>query len=86
MMMGEVINYKNHTQKVFSVTDVEYLEGKKEGLLDAFSSILSVNMCGAPGADGRPKPVQVPDGQMKTTMVSDPIVVTTSGYIVNANG
>lgn len=50
MMMGEVVNYKNETQHIFSVTDIEYLPGKAPGMLDAYTSVLDVGRCGGTDA------------------------------------
>jgi hypothetical protein len=84
--MGEVINYKKTSQKIFSVTDIEYVAGKTEGMLDAFPSILSVNMCTPPAKDGRPPPLAVPQGQTKMNIVSDPIVINQDGYFIHGTG
>jgi hypothetical protein len=86
MLMGEVVNYKNYTQKVFSVTDVEYVNGRAEGMLDAFPSVLSVNMCSPSGPDGKPKGIDVPHGQNKATFTSEPIVMARSGYFIYGTG
>jgi hypothetical protein len=54
MMNAELVNYRNESTVVYVTLDLEYLEGKQSGWMDASTSLLSVTGCSPP--DFQPPP------------------------------
>lgn len=55
MMVGEIVSYANETREVFVEAEVEWEEGRREGMLDTKVATISATGCGsvsfeAPGA------------------------------------
>ncbi|QDS75811.1 hypothetical protein FKW77_000302 [Venturia effusa] len=84
MIMGEIINYRNSSTFVYSVTDVEYVPGQAAGMLDAYTTVLDVAMCGGTDAKKMFQPDSVKE--KKFSAISNPMIVTQNGWLIHKNG
>jgi hypothetical protein len=77
--MIDVVNYAPQDQIVYTSTELEYLEGKPAGYVDAILHDIEPGICG--GANGNA--VHAPKGVNKFTVNATGIEALRSGYIVN---
>ena len=77
--MIDIVNYAEQDQIVYSSTEVEYLEGKPEGFVDAILHDLEPGMCGGPNGNA----IHPPKGMNQFNVVARGMEVLHNGYIVN---
>lgn len=44
-MGGDIVNYTNETKTVYTLIDVQYIDGKPEGLQEAIAQFWNVGQC-----------------------------------------
>jgi hypothetical protein len=76
----DVVNYKNETQDIYTVTDLEYLLGKPEGYLDSNQQRIDPGICGGPQGSA----IHAPAGVSKFSINSTGIIMKESGWILNS--
>jgi len=81
-LMLDVINYNNRTRTVYSVTEIEYMEGKPEGTDVSSLQVIDLGMCGGPSGFL----VRPPPGQNRFFVNSTGIVVSRDGYVIGSKG
>jgi hypothetical protein len=74
VMSGDIVNYTNEEKEVYALTDLQYLEGKQPGFMEA---VWSVGQC-----DGQIAFVRPPPGQKKFTLKSRSMKVVQDGYFL----
>jgi hypothetical protein len=79
MQTGDVVNYNNETRTIFSVAEVEYLDGKPPGLMEASVQMFAIGQCDSflPGLV-----LNAPAGQKKFTVKGTEMVVNFDGYFL----
>jgi hypothetical protein len=76
MQIGDLVNYSNETKTIYSVAEVEYLEGKPLGLMNATTELLNINECDSGYA------FHAPEGQKVFSMKGKPMTATRDGYLL----
>jgi hypothetical protein len=76
-LQAEIVNYNPTNRTVYFTLELEYLNSKPEGVLDASTITLSATGCMPPGY--RP-----PQQEKKYNYTSEPFEITQNGYIINA--
>lgn len=84
MLMGEVINYRNTSTFVYSVTDIEYIPGKPPGMLDAYTTVIDVAVCGGTDAWKMWQPHTATE--KKFVAASKPMTVMYDGWLIHKSG
>jgi hypothetical protein len=74
IMNGDIVNYTNETKTVYSLIDVQYVEGKPAGNMEAVTQLWSVGQC-----DGQVGFVKPPPGQKKFALKSQVMNITQDG-------
>ncbi|RDI85061.1 hypothetical protein Vi05172_g5044 [Venturia inaequalis] len=80
IMAGEVVNYTNETKKIFAVSDMEYIPGKPEGLLETAVMIASVTQCDIN------QNLKAPEGKTQFGFTSKEMEITGDGWILTRRG
>lgn len=78
----DVINYNNEVRTVYTVTEIEYLDGKPAGYLDTRQQRVDPGICGGPNGAA----IHPPKGQSRFSVKTQNIVAKKDGYILNARG
>jgi len=78
----DIVNYKNETRLIYSITEIEYLPGKIPGFMQATNSAIDLGMCS--GASGMF--VHAPKGQSKFSFASKDLTIGRAGYLLNSRG
>jgi hypothetical protein len=84
MIMGEIVNYKNTSQFIYSVTDIEYIPNKVPNMLDAYTSVLDVGICG--GTDAKKMSAPHTAAEKKFSATSRPMTITQDGWFIHKSG
>ncbi|KAE9966638.1 hypothetical protein BLS_006886 [Venturia inaequalis] len=84
ILMGEIINYRNTSTFVYSVTDIEYVPGKSAGMLDGYTTVLDVAICG--GTDAWKMLLPHTATEKKFKAVSQPMTVMQDGWLIHKGG
>jgi hypothetical protein len=89
LQMIDIVNYNNKTVNIFTVSELEYVQGKPAGLLPAISVAIALGMCD--GASGMKllEPMakgQTADGKKTFSIAGRDVVVARDGYILNWHG
>lgn len=79
-MAGEVVNYTNETKKIFAVSDMEYIPGKPQGLLETAVMIASVTQCDIN------QNLKAPEGKTQFGFTSKEMEITGDGWILTRRG
>jgi hypothetical protein len=82
MQMIDVINYNNDTRTVYTVSEVEFLQGKQPGFLQSVSTGIDVGMCTSQSGLG----IYAPKDQLKFSFEGKEMTFERDGYILNAWG
>jgi Stress up-regulated Nod 19 len=82
--MIDIVNYNNNTRKVYTVSEVEYLEGKQPGFLQSVSTGIDLGMCNGLGQTGTF--IYAPKNQKKFSFTGKDMTFERDGYILNAWG
>ena len=81
IMAGDVVNLSNMTQHVYAAAEIEYIEGRRPGMMmDASILMTNVNEC-----DGEMGIFQAPEGQTKFS-VNGTMDILHDGRIITAKG
>ncbi|KAF2435989.1 hypothetical protein EJ08DRAFT_645019 [Tothia fuscella] len=78
----DTINYNNFDKTVYTVTEIEYLEGTPAGYIDTFQALIDPSICG--GVNGAA--IHPPKGVSKFNVNSTGIIAARDGYILNIRG
>jgi hypothetical protein len=81
IMSGDIVNYTNETKTVYSLIDIEYVEGKPQGHMEAVTQLWSVGQCD--GQIGFIKPLP---GQTKFSLKSQKMNVAMNGTFLAFRG
>jgi len=81
LLTGDVINYKNWTQDVYTLTELEYVEGSIPSMMEVSIQALSIGQC--EGASGLIEP---PIGKTKFKIEGKDMTVTKNGYWMTSKG
>jgi hypothetical protein len=80
MITGDVVNYKDETQEIYSFTEIQYIEGRPKSLMLAANQIWDLGRCsGDSEFTGALRP---PPGQKKWSIQSTPMKIVQDGYIL----
>jgi hypothetical protein len=82
MQMLDIVNYNNETQKVYTVSELEYYPGKPEGFLQGAMGGIDLGMCS--GKSGMI--VQAPKGTSKFTFGGKEMTIGRDGYFLSLHG
>lgn len=80
--LSQTINYNDEEKQVYTVTELEYLEGKPHGYVQSTQQRVDPGICGGPNGGG----IHPPKGQSKFAVKSSSIVALRDGWIINARG
>jgi hypothetical protein len=78
LMTGEIVNYTNETKDIYTVSEVEYIDGRPDGMLDTDVVVLNVNQCISGDLALHP-----PEGKKKFSFGSPEMTVEKAGYIMS---
>jgi hypothetical protein len=78
--MVDIINYNNEEKEIYTATEMEYLEGKPKGLVQASQQRVDPGTCGGPDGAG----IHPPKGQQRFAVKSQNIIALRDGWITNA--
>jgi hypothetical protein len=74
---GDFVNYNKELRTVYTVADMEYLEGRPKNLLETGLNVISVGMC-----DGLSTMSQQFSGRKRFSLKGREMVINSNGYIV----
>jgi hypothetical protein len=77
MMNGDIVNYTNEEKEVYALIDIQYLESKPPGFMEAVTQLWSVGQC-----DGMIGFVRPPPGQKQFAIKSRSMKVVEDGYFL----
>jgi hypothetical protein len=77
VMNGDIVNYTNETKEVYSLIDLQYIDGKPAGSMEAVTQLWSVGQC-----DGQIGFVKPPPGQKIFSLKSQTMKVTQEGHFL----
>lgn len=80
MITGDVVNYKDETQEIYSLTDIQYIEGQPKALMQAANQIWDLGRCS--GDSEMTGALRPPPGQKKWSIQSSPMKIVQDGYIL----
>lgn len=75
-MNGDIVNYTNETKTVYSLIDVQYVEGKPVGHMEAVTQLWSIGQCEGQLGFDIPKPKA---GQKKFALKSQTMTMAQDG-------
>lgn len=79
---AELINYASTPKSVYFVTEIDYIPGKPEGIMNTNVGIMSVNQC-----DLIPNPfLRPPQGKKVFELKSKNLTITQDGYLLSRRG
>jgi hypothetical protein len=81
LMTGDIVNYTNETKEVYSLIDIQYIQGKPAGHMEAVTQLWSVGQC-----DGMIGFVRPPPGQKKFALKSQKMTITQDGTFLAWRG
>ncbi|KAF2668108.1 hypothetical protein BT63DRAFT_415609 [Microthyrium microscopicum] len=83
IMLGDVVNYKNETQEVYHLSDIQYIEGKASDCMEAVTQLWDVKTCtGGMKANPPPKDVkQYSVSGSEMTIVQDGVFLAFRGHL-----
>ena len=88
--MIDIINYNSEPRTVFTVSEMEYVEGKPANLLAANAIPINLGMCdGAAGMKAIMEPMakgRTADGKRRFTLTGKDITIARDGYFLNWHG
>lgn len=79
-IMVDMVNYKNVERTLYSVSEIEYLPGKVQGLLPAEQTTIDIGTCGGQRGNN----IHVPKGQTKFSIAGKEISIAQDGWFVNS--
>jgi hypothetical protein len=79
MMAGDVVNLRNETRYVYTKADIEYVEGKPPGMMEASIQMLNVGEC-----DGSLGIFNPPENQKKFSINGTAIDIVSDGYVITS--
>ena len=77
VMSGDIVNYTNDTREVYSLLDLQYIEGKPTDYMEAVTQLWSVGQC-----DGQTGFIHPAPGVKKFSIKSKPMNVTQPGHFL----
>ena len=77
MMNGDIVNYTNETKEVYSLIDLQYVDGRPPGFMEAVTQLWSVGQC-----DGQTGFVHPPAGKKIFALKSRIMKVVQDGYFL----
>jgi hypothetical protein len=81
IMTGDVVNLSNFTKHVYASAEIEYIEGRVPGMLDASILMTNVGQC-----DGDMGIFQAPEGETRFSVNGTDMDVLNDGYIITSKG
>jgi hypothetical protein len=81
LILGDLVNYKNVAQDVYTLSEIEYVEGRGSNVMEASVQVLDVGFC--EGASGIIEP---PKGQTKFQVIGKEMTITKDGYWLTSKG
>jgi hypothetical protein len=82
IQMIDIVNYNNESQTIYTISEMEYLDGKQPGFLSSATTGIDLGMCA--GKTGMF--VHAPNGQQKFTFAGKDITIERDGYFLNVKG
>jgi Stress up-regulated Nod 19 len=83
VLSAELVNYTNDTKKVYSVSDVEYIESPGAGSIHASLNIFDTTTCDSSASSQGMAPTH---GRTKWSNKSKKVQITKDGYILTRRG
>jgi hypothetical protein len=81
MLSAEIVNYKEESKKVFSISDIEYIEGVNTDTIHTSLHVLDISTCSLDKVD-----LAAPNGKTRYNATSQPVEITKAGYILTRRG
>jgi hypothetical protein len=89
LQMIDIVNYNNKTVNVFTISEIEYVPGKPEGLLPANAVSIALGMCDGSAGMKLMEPMfkgQTADGKKKFEIAGKDVIIARDGYFLNWHG
>jgi hypothetical protein len=82
LMLGDIVNYTDEDKEIYTVTDLQHIEGRPPGTLDSITQLWSINLCD--GIMGFLNPPKLDGG--KFSIKSQEMKIQQDGYLIGGHG